>query len=100
YDDAGGVDWSGSSSMFGVCLSSTTTASAVWDDAAGCPMSDGAHWRAVPATTSLPDARVATTAPMVSNAQAAFRFGFRPSNAQAAGRYVAGIAFEVVAPST
>ncbi|MCW2920195.1 MAG: hypothetical protein JWL76_69 [Thermoleophilia bacterium] len=100
YDDAGGIDWGGTSSMFGVCLSSITNASALWPTSANCPRVDGTTWRAIPATTSDPLSRLATTTTGEMGAVARLRFGFRPSLAQAPGRYVASVSFEVVAPST
>lgn len=100
YDDAAGNDWSSSSSMFGVCASSVTNAAAVWPTSAGCPMSDGTHWRAVPATTADAASRVATSALGVDTGEARFRFGFRPSSSTAPGRYVASLSFELVAPGT
>ncbi len=100
YDDAGGIDWAGTSSMFAVCLSGAASATTVWPTSSGCPVADGTHWRAVPLNTGLATSRVATTATNVANAQANFRFGFRPATTQAPGRYVASVAFEVVAPST
>lgn len=100
YDDVAGNDWSSATSMFGVCASSVTNAAAVWPTSAGCPMSDGTHWRAVPATTADAASRVATSALGVNTGEARFRFGFRPSSSTAPGRYVASLSFELVAPGT
>ena len=100
YDDAGGVDWGGTSSMFGVCLSSATNSSALWPTSLNCPRVDGTTWRAIPATTADPLSRLATTTSGEQAAVARLRFGFRPSVSQAPGRYVASVSFEVVAPST
>jgi uncharacterized delta-60 repeat protein len=91
----GGNNWASaaSTSMFGVCLSTSTNSTATWSASAGCPTSDGAWWRAVPTTAD----QVATESAAVDSVST-FHFAFRPSSGQAPGVYGAPITFEVVAP--
>ncbi len=85
-------------SMFGVCLETTTNATAEWSEAPGagaCTTADAAHWRGIPRssdTTSL----VATTAS--PDATVELTFGAKAATNQPRGTYHAGIVIEVVAP--
>lgn len=85
--------------MFGVCLQSTTSATAVWTpDTTGtagrCEPNDGDPWRAVPASSSS----VARTAPGVTGT-VELVWGLRPGATTPAGRYAAGVSVEVIAPA-
>lgn len=95
YDDAGGVDWAGTSSMFGACLRQVVGATATWTASGTCAATDGASWRAIPIAGST----VATAASGTVANEARLRFGFAPNASQAAATYVSSVAFEVVAPA-
>jgi uncharacterized delta-60 repeat protein len=104
-DYAPGVnDWAPTgSNHFGVCLDAVNVATTTPDwtvDADTCTASDGDPWRGVPASGSLPAAKVAhTNASTLQTGSASLRFGFRTSGSQAPGLYVAPLTFEVVAPN-
>jgi uncharacterized delta-60 repeat protein len=97
-DYAGGANWgsAASTSMFGVCLKSTTNSTADWTVNAACPTTDGAYWRGVPAALTT---AAHTTGPSVVNAASTFTFGFRPADDQPAARYGMRLRIELVAPA-
>ena len=100
YADAG-PNWSSTtSSVFGACLRAQAGANtaATWIADASCTASGTGVWRAIPATSADPGAKIAG-ATAATNATTNLRFGFKPAGDQAPGRYSAGIAVEVVAPN-
>lgn len=99
--DYGANTWtpSATTSAFGVCMQSATSAATTWTTNATCPQTNGAYWRAVPATWGDPNAPVATTAVGVNTATVALRFGARAGDNLRPGTYTAPVAFSLVAPS-
>lgn len=97
-----GAGWTSNVTSFGVCLESVAagavTDGATWTPNPGCAPVDGAGWRAVPVSTTLPGAQVARAPSGAIAARADLRFGLRVSSNQRAGNYVAPIRFEVLAP--
>jgi uncharacterized delta-60 repeat protein len=101
-DYAGGSNWSAGSNTFGACLRavSGTGVAGTWTVNATCPATDGAYWNPIPATSGAATSKIAqSTTAGTANATAAIRFGFRVSNSQGAGTYLAPIVFEVQAPN-
>ena len=102
-DYATGVaDWAaGSGGMFGACLRSLGGGGVTpaWMPNAACPVTDGAYWNGVPASTGSPGSKVAaSTISATTAATTNLRFGFRASLDQAPGTYTATLVFEVIAP--
>lgn len=102
-DYAGGSsDWTAGSNMFGACLRaiSGTGVTATWTTNSTCDPSNGAHWNAVPARGGTAGSKIAaSTTATTAGAIANLRFGLRTASNQAPGTYLAGLAFEVVAPN-
>jgi photosystem II stability/assembly factor-like uncharacterized protein len=98
YADAG-PNWASGGSMFGACLMGTTGAGVtpVWSVDGVCGASGTGIWRGIPASEAAAAAKVAGSSGPVT-ATASLRFGLRVPTSQLAGRYSAGINFEVVAP--
>lgn len=102
--DSGTEDWTaGGTGMFGACLESVSSANvgAGWSaaGAGACTASDAAPWRPVADDGAAPTALVAIATPsQTTTATATMRWGFRPATNQTAGRYLAPLVFDVVAP--
>ncbi|MCW2923423.1 MAG: hypothetical protein JWM98_827 [Thermoleophilia bacterium] len=98
YADAG-PNWSSGTAMFGACLMASTgvNVTPVWTVDGICGTSGTGVWRGIAATSALPAAKVAG-ASAATSATSSFRFGVRVPANQPAGRYSAGINFEVLAP--
>jgi photosystem II stability/assembly factor-like uncharacterized protein len=96
----GSTDFSGASSTFGACLETApNTASTNWPVAGtgNCTSAALGSWRAIGVDRVAPTALLATSATGVTTARADLYFGAKAATAQAAGKYAAGITFEVVA---
>ena len=89
--------------MFGACLSSTANGAATdgstWTPNAGCPMTDGVHWKPIPAAASSAGSKIASAPFGTVNATTNLRFGVRAAPSQPTGRYIAPVMFEVFAPN-
>lgn len=105
--DATGSDWgTPGAGLFGACLigiQNATTNGTTWTPdlvgAADCAEADAEPWRAIPATSASPGAKVLESdSSGESQAQARLRFGLRVKPSQPPGHYVAPITFEVIAP--
>jgi uncharacterized delta-60 repeat protein len=104
----GDTDWSSgpTTNAFGACLRAVgggaTVDGSTWatDSVDGdCADGDGDPWRAIPATTGLAAARVANSPSTSTTSRVDLAFGFKASQSQSPGAYVAPIVFEVVAPA-
>jgi uncharacterized delta-60 repeat protein len=96
--DYGGANvWANTNDLFAACLHGVTGSgvTASWTPDATCGLTDGAWWRAVPATPST----IATSnTPGTTNGTASLRFGIKTPSSFAAGSYSADITFSVLAP--
>ncbi|MCW2921807.1 MAG: uncharacterized protein JWL76_1681 [Thermoleophilia bacterium] len=90
--------WGTAPSMFAACLRAVSGAAAGWavDANADCTTADPG-WNGLPADATLPAALVASTATPTTTATATIQFGLKISSSQVPGRFLAPIAFEVVA---
>jgi uncharacterized delta-60 repeat protein len=95
-------DWNAGASMIAACLSGTTglNITATWTPAGTCDGIDTDPWYPIAVDGAGPTAKVAaTTVSGTVGSQAHLRFGVRMTTGQAPDRYLAPLAFEVVAPA-
>ncbi len=97
------TDWNQGSGMFGACLrelvgGATDAGTFAIDGNLACTAIDTDPWNDVAPLSSDPGAKVAYRA-TAGTATARLRFGLRTPTSQVAGRYVAPVRFEVLAPN-
>lgn len=102
--DAGVADWdTGTQSVFGACLRSTTVgaAAAPWtvDPGADCGQTDADAWRPIASSVGSPGSKLASRSAIGGpDVSVALNFGLRVASSQRPGAYLAPIIFDVVAP--